>query len=229
MDRVIDTECARELIANHVLWPRVRGFLWDFAPQVHESWLDGIAAADPGVRAALQSSPRFKKHVVDSLAVKPCFHTFPKDDLSRVLLLDGETLGRIAKWLGALACASALRRVTAGAAVRALKAALPGVYPEVFGFEAYFRGMGELRGIAAKWLGVDDAENEIDGEFVVDAGYLILYATVAHLPEPLLHRLRLKMPSHLADKLPSQTLTQPPNLQLLLKLRFLEAYKLCCF
>ena len=84
------------------------------------------------------SSPRVKRYVLSSLGVEPCFHRFPKEDGSRLLLLDGETLELIVKWLGALSCAGALRRVTNGATVRELKAALSGVYPEVFGYTMYF-------------------------------------------------------------------------------------------
>ena len=36
---------ARALVSDRVLWPRVRDFLWDFAPQVHESWLEGVFAS----------------------------------------------------------------------------------------------------------------------------------------------------------------------------------------
>ena len=32
-------EEARELVSNRLLWPLVRDFLWDFAPQIHESWI----------------------------------------------------------------------------------------------------------------------------------------------------------------------------------------------
>ena len=129
---------ARALVADQALWPRVRDFLWDFASQVHESWLGGLVA--PNYQTLL-ASPRVKRHVLSSLRVTPCFHSFPKGDWSRLLLLDGATLVEIAKWLGAVACAGDLRRVTDGATVRELKAALPGIYPEVFGYTMYFKGI----------------------------------------------------------------------------------------
>ena len=31
---------ARALVADSALWPKVRDFLWDFAQQIHPSWLD---------------------------------------------------------------------------------------------------------------------------------------------------------------------------------------------
>ena len=31
---------ARELVGDAVLWPRMRDFLWDFAPSIHVSWLE---------------------------------------------------------------------------------------------------------------------------------------------------------------------------------------------
>ena len=41
---------ARALVADAALWPRIRDFLWDFAPQVHKSWLEGLGleAIDAG-------------------------------------------------------------------------------------------------------------------------------------------------------------------------------------
>ncbi len=134
MDGVIDMDGARSLVGNAALWPRVRDFLWDFAPQVHESWLDGQAA-----QWLAGGSPRVKRYILDSLGVEPCFHAFPGEDGSRILLLDPATLGSVARWLGALYCAEPLRKVMDGATVRALKAAFAGVYPEVFGYTAYFK------------------------------------------------------------------------------------------
>ena len=129
----ITVEGARELVANKALWSRIRDFLWDFAPQVHPSWL-----GDLGLPESLNGSVRAKNFLLAQLGVEPCFHTFPREDGSRLLLLSGATLESVAKWLGALACADALRRVTDGAVVRGLKAALPGVYPEVFRYLPYF-------------------------------------------------------------------------------------------
>ena len=82
---------ARELVSNRLLWPRVSEFLWDFAPQVHESWLEPK-------QLSLRDSPRVKRYILESLGVEPCFHTFPKEDGSRILLLDGATLESTAKW-----------------------------------------------------------------------------------------------------------------------------------
>ena len=31
---------ARELVGDAALWPRMRDFLWDFAPSIHVSWLE---------------------------------------------------------------------------------------------------------------------------------------------------------------------------------------------
>ena len=90
----ITLDKARELVANPLLWPRVRDFLWDFAPQVHASWLEGIPGretmdarreADPSPASGPMSSPRVKKFILDSLGVAPCFHAFPKEDASRAL------------------------------------------------------------------------------------------------------------------------------------------------
>ena len=150
MDGVITMEDARALVGDAKLWPRVRDFLWDFAPQVHESWLGASVVKWLGSEGSTQlphnhltaqplnrltmSSPRVKRYILESLGVEPSFHTFPKEDGSRILLLDGANLESTAKWLGALACAESLRRVTSGEVVRELKSKLRGIYPEVFGY-----------------------------------------------------------------------------------------------
>ena len=236
----ISLDEARELVGDAALWPRMRDFLWDFAPSIHVSWLEekfgslevwkfGGEEKHPSNPLTIQSSPRVKRFILESLGVEPFFHDFPKDDWSRLALLDGATLLEIAKWLGALACAGELRRVTNGATVRELKTALRGVYPEVFGFTAYFvKDVKELGGLVVGWLGGEGADMKLNADFVVGVGYSLLHAAVAHLPDPLRQRLRLKLPKNITTKLPNHETTKLPNLQLLLKLRFPEAYSLCC-
>ena len=239
---------ARELVGDAALWPRMRDFLWDFAPQVHESWLGGLAVRWLGSEGSAQSqdnaaaqlpnyltssSPRVKRFILESLGVEPFFHDFPKEDWSRLALLDGATLLEIAKWLGALACAGELRRVTNGATVRELKTALRGVYPEVFGFTAYFRGLEVL-----KFGSLDGAKNV--AAQVEENGHALLASAVEDLSPQLQLRLRLKLPAAIqASNLPNIRTSKHPNIQTskhqllqvlrkLLKLRFPEAYSLCC-
>ena len=224
----LDIEQARELVSSPVLWPRVRDFLWDFAPQVHSSWLNGLPGREMFVTeddsakvSCIMSNPKTKAFVLSSLGVEPCFHTFPKEDGSRLLLLDGATLASIAKWLGALSCADALRKVMDGATVRALKAELPGVYPEVFGYLAYFKGMNSV------------AKNAKSAEDVVATGFALLFSAFAALPSSLVSRLRFKFPQDLCDLcvISGKKEDVPSRLQVvnkLLKLKFPEAYSLCC-
>lgn len=225
MGELIDMESARALVADRALWPRMRDFLWDFASQVHPSWLEGLEGLPPSAVSLLPSSPRVKRAVLDALGVAPCYHPFPKDDFSRFVLLDGETLESLARWLGALACADKLRGVTSGKVVRALKTALPGVYPEVFGYTAYFKG--------AK---IDDLGFKIEegggGEIGRLGGHILLFL-LKSLPESLVLRLKLKLPKSYSDelspdvKIQSSSLSQK-SLTRLLKLKFPEAYSLCC-
>ncbi len=226
-DTAITMDEARDLVADQTLWPHVRDFLWDFAPSIHESWIQGVFGGQPSPPVKRQTSVRIKKFILDSLQVEPCFHTFPKDDGSRLLLLDGETLESIAKWIGALACAGELRHVMDGASVRALKAALPGIYPEVFGFAAYF---GKWKVESGEWK-VNGADA---GNKVVAAGRQILFSVLSSLPAQLLRRLELKLPQNTRTS-DADTVSDVPvtsfNLQFvskLLKLRFPEAYALCC-
>lgn len=232
---------ARELVANRLLWPRVRDFLWDFAPQVHESWLEDIRGREtmdagreavPSQVSRLASSPRVKRFILDQLGVEPCFHDFPKDDGSRLALLDGATLLAIVRWLGALACADELRKVTDGKTVRALKAALPGVYPDVFGYTAYFPlSRGD------EWIARRDAETQSLADQVVLTGFNILLSARTDLPASLVSRLKLKLPKSLCDSASLRETTSRRDRKdavaraaifKLLKLKFPEAYSLCC-
>ena len=138
------------------------------------------------------------------------------------------------KWLGALALADELRRVTDGATVRALKAALPGVYPDVFGYVAYFRGLEVLK-LGSLEVETVDGEKNI-AETVISTGYAFLFSAVSDLPASLVSRLRLKLPNRETSKplnLQSSIETSKPlNLQTsilkLLKLKFPKDYALCC-
>ena len=57
---------------------------------------------------------------------------------NRMQLLDAETLRQIHLWLEALAHAQEWKTVVEGAKVRELKAAYPGIYPDVFRYLPYF-------------------------------------------------------------------------------------------
>ena len=214
MDGVITMEDARALVGDAKLWPRVRDFLWDFAPQIHASWLDDFPHS-----ASLREmkSPRVKRYILDSLGVEPCFHAFPKEDGSRILLLDGATLESAAKWLGALACAESLRRVTSGEVVRELKTKLRGIYPEVFSYTAYF----------GEFVSRRDAEAQSLQTVVVEEGYSLLQSVVANLPSPLVARLKFKLPKGLCASASLREVKLSAVLKLF-KLKFPEAYKLCC-
>ena len=108
-DMTMTVDEARELVSNPVLWPRIRDFLWDFAAQTHESWLATEDRSAFDCRSLAKTSFRAKCFLLEKLGVEPCFYAFPKAGWSRLALLDGKTLESIAKWLGALACANALR------------------------------------------------------------------------------------------------------------------------
>lgn len=228
-ENTFDIDKARELVGNPVLWPRVRDFLWDFAPQVHESWLANVCGretsderreADALHVARLASHSRVRRFVLEQLGVEPCFHDFPKDDGSRLLLLDGETLLEMVKWLGALACAEDLRKVTDGKSVKALKSEFAGVYPEVFGYTAYFD------------LAAENAKSAKAAGEICTCGFEILLSVVSGLPASLVARLKFKLPRKLCDICglcgKKERLTSYSAILKLLKLKFPEAYSLCC-
>ena len=221
---------ARALVSDQALWPLIRDFLWDFEPQIHASWLEGLISREAfGNLESLMANPRVKAHVLAQLDVGPCFHAFPKGDWSRLILLDGATLEHVAKWLGALVCADDMRRVTDGKTVRELKAELAGIYPEVFGYTMYFNGMEIIRSGAE----TQEACGKINGESVAQVGAAILFSLTSALPESLLNRFRLKFPKELCAFEPMrETKKQAEKVQAvvmkLLKLKFPEAYNLCC-
>ena len=231
MDGVITMDDARALVGDVKLWPRVRDFLWDFAPQVHESWLE------PN-QLSFRDSPRVKRYILDSLGVEPCFHAFPKEDGSRILLLDGATLESAAKWLGALACAESLRRVTSGEVVRGLKSKFRGIYPEVFGYTAYFKDLDFQRRDAyppaegCPQSGCPSRGETLSAQRISEDGCKMLFSVLAELPEPLIRRMKLKFPKGLCDLCLSAPLREMkaklPAVLKLFKLKFPEAYKLCC-
>ena len=215
----IEMDEARALVGDKALWPRVRDFLWDFVPQIHPSWLDG------GIVAPMDN-PRVKRHILEGLGVEPFFHMFPKDDWSRLALLDGGTLEALSKWIGAIVFVDRLRGVTAGAEVRALKSALPGVYPDVFAFAAYFERFKP-----------DGAAPQIDGSLadaVILSGRRLMFSFLAVLPAQLRRRVELKLPRPQdeagGDAAVAETAygVDARFLTKLLKLKFPEAYKLCC-
>ena len=211
----ISIDDARALVADEALWPRMRDFLWDFTPQIHASWLEGLRIPD-----GTAHSQRIKTYVLSSLGVAPVFHSFPKGDWSRLLLLDGATLESTAKWLGALACAESLRRVTSGEVVRGLKSKLRGIYPEVFGYTAYFN-------VAAKNAGTAKTPEEI-----VAIGFKMLFSQLADLPKSLVARLKFKLPKSLCELCvlcgKEECAVSRSAVLKLFKLKFPEAYKLCC-
>ncbi len=209
MDLTIDD--ARAVVADNVLWPRMRDFLWDFAPQIDASWLTDLAIGE------LRDAPRVKSWILRELSVEPCFHTFPKDDMSRVALLDGAVLLELVKWLGVLEYSAVLRRVTNGAQVRELKTALRGVYPDAFQYTAYF----------AKQGGSDIADSAVSSDAIIATGMGMLLAVLKDAPAPVVARMRMKLPKSLnsvaAGNAPSEG-----SFARLLKLKFREAYGLCC-
>ena len=251
MDGVITMDDARALVGDVKLWPRVRDFLWDFAPQIHMSWLDDFTqrsreaeSAETLVPSAISASlremksSRVKRYILDSLGVEPCFHTFPKEDGSRILLLDGATLESAAKWLGALACAESLRRVTSGEVVRGLKSKFRGIYPEVFSYTAYFKENDFQRRDAyppaegCPQSGCPSRGETLSAQRISEDGCKMLFSVLAELPEPLIRRMKLKFPKGLCDLCLSAPLREMkaklPAVLKLFKLKFPEAYKLCC-
>ena len=207
-DSAISLADARPLVASP-LWPRIRAFLWDFASLCDPARLKAAfeAPASDGEEQAegaavslvtrhsslvtsegLLGSPRLARAAEQTLGLSPVFHSFPATGASRLLLLSREDYDRLAQFLGVVALAPALRRVTAGADVRALKAALPGVFPATLAFTAYFRRHEPL---FERLVPAGEAANPA---VVCSAGHRLLAAALSDLPPALLLRQRLRFP-----------------------------------
>ena len=191
-DSAISLADARPLVAGP-LWPRIRAFLWNFASLCDPDRLSAAAEGGSGGAAPrsldLLDAPRVAAGALRALGVEPVFHPFPATDASRLLLLSREDYDRLAQFLGVVALAPALRRVTAGADVRALKAALPGVYPATLAFTAYFRRHEPL---FERLVPAGEAANPA---VVFAAGHRLLAAALSDLPPELLLRQRLRFPA----------------------------------
>ncbi len=191
----IDLAQARSLIRNERLWPLVATFLWDFPTLL-----------DPGRRAdalaPLADSfppeadpPRLRAYLMERLGLAPCFHDFPANDGSRLLLLPVQDYLLAATWIGALALEAPLRKVMDGAGVRALKTALPGVYPDLFRYAGYFHAWRDR--LAAVAADAPAASADKLAEHIPTLGLRILATILRDLPQPLLDRQRLRFPAAL--------------------------------
>ncbi len=184
-------EEARSLVASP-LWPRIRAFLWDFASLCDPARLAAALAPAGGsgdFPRSLAASPRASRAAEKALGLAPIFHSFPATDSSRLLLLSREDYDRFAQFLGVVALAPALRRVTAGAEVRTLKAALPGVYPEALSYVAYF---GRCEPLFKQFALAGEAATPAA---VQSTGHSLLAAALSDLPPELLLRQRLRFPA----------------------------------
>ena len=185
---------ARDLVASP-LWPRIRAFLWDFASLCDPERLASSFTPSGGsgvLPRLLSNSPRIARAAGRALGLSPFFHLFPATDGSRLLLLSREDYDRLAQFLGAVSLAPALRRVTAGAEVRALKTALPGIYPETLAYTAYFRRFEAL--FASLSGGSGGSAPRPLQEAVPAAGHALLATALSSLPHVLLLRQRLRFP-----------------------------------
>ena len=190
-DSSLGLEEARTLVASP-LWPRIRAFLWDFASLCDPARLaDSLVTRHSSLVTAegLLGSPRTARAAEKALGLSSFFHGFPASDSSRLLLLSREDYDRLAQFLGVVALAPALRRVALGAEVRALKAALPGVYPEALAYAAYF---GKCAPLFKRFEPADQAATPAA---VQSTGHSLLAAALSDLPPELLLRQRLRFPA----------------------------------
>ena len=213
---------ARTLVATP-LWPRIRAFLWQFETLCDESRIRSkvlkfegsqVPDSEPAnlrtceLANALAATPRVAASALRALGVSPFFHSFPSADASRLLLLSREDYDRLAQFLGVIARAPALRRVTAGAEVRALKAAIPD-YRETLSFAAYFHKHESFFKQVASEEGSQVPKFEsskvpapepanlrtCEPANILATGHSILATALSTLPPELLLRQRLRFPA----------------------------------
>ena len=126
---------------------------------------------------------------------KPFFHSFPKEDGSRLLLAGEETCRAVERWMEALSRAEELRGVMDGERVRVLRDELEDAYPDALKYAPYF----------ARWH-LPRAE-----------GARLLATALRAVPRELLRAEPLE-----DAEVPLEAVWK------LLKLKFPEAYALCC-
>lgn len=90
----------------------------------------------------LVKSPIWPK-VRDAYLATGAFTVYPKGDFRRIEYLDEETRRKIDLWLDALKHVSEWRTIVDGEKVREIKAAYPGVYPDVLRYALYFSGKAD--------------------------------------------------------------------------------------
>ena len=93
-----------------------------------------LASARELVRSAIWPKVR------DAFRASGKFAVYPPGDVRRLEYLDATTRAEIAAWVDGVKHIEEWSRVVMGKEVRALKAAHPGVYPEVLKFAPYFAG-----------------------------------------------------------------------------------------
>lgn len=227
---------ARALVADSTRWPLIQRFLWDFSalvdPTRQRAYLQSILPPGVTIFPEALTGNDAGRALLAQLGVEPTFYDFPAENGSRLLLLERAQYEQIALWLGAIAYAEPLRAVLAGPDVRALKQSLPGLYPEVLRYTAYFAKWSErltaLRTAVPPPATVSDLPTALRL-----MGLRMLSSLLADVPGELLLRQRLRFPEADApgfEPLPHDLLS-PEHLDLLfflLKLRFPEASDLCC-
>ena len=85
----------------------------------------------------LVNGPLWSK-VRDAFLASGEFEVIPSGDIRRLAYLDEAVRKKIDDWLEVLERAEELRKVVAGAEVKALKSRYPGAYPEALKFSIYF-------------------------------------------------------------------------------------------
>ncbi|MGN0886738.1 MAG: SctK family type III secretion system sorting platform protein [Candidatus Spyradenecus sp.] len=227
---------ARALVADSTRWPLIQRFLWDFAalidPTRQRAYFQSVLPPGVTIAPTALTGKKAERALLAHLGVEPTFYDFPAENGSRLLLLERAQYEQIAAWLGAIAYAEPLRAVLAGPDVRALKQSLPGLYPDVLRYTAYFAKWSER--LTALRAAVSPPPKATDLPAALRLmGLRMLASLLADVPEALLLRQRLRFPEADApgfEPLPREVLS-PEHLDLLfflLKLRFPEASDLCC-
>ena len=86
-------------------------------------------------------------------------------------------------------------------------------------YSMYFKGLK---------VEIELKEGESLADHVLSVGFGLLLKVASELPDDVLKRLTMKLPKSLSQVKPSSLKQSSINLSLLLKLKFPEAYKLCC-
>ncbi|GEM_PF-4602339 len=164
------------------LWPRVSGFLFRFQEQIHPQRVEALLGCVPSALlqdGTLACKKRLTEYLQEKLGIVSILHAFPREDLSRLLLLSPQWYCDLGERLELLSQEKQLRSLIRKEDVLKWKERYPGVYPEILRRTAFY----------TPWLPKLSTLPQVPY-----AGMRLLATILQGLPAELLKRQMLRFP-----------------------------------